>query len=272
MTVRRTIWKHNGDGRSRDEDELAVEEPLEIRIRGQSLVVTMRTPSQPDSLYHEDSELAAGFLLSEGVVRSRDDIARIEPCARPNGQNIVNVFLASDVSYQPEKLSRHVFASSSCGICGRSCIDAVYHQYPPIDTDVQTCTKVLTSLPQKLHQSQQAFHRTGGLHAAGLFGVDGRVIVVREDVGRHNAVDKVLGYALLEDRLPLNEHILLVSGRTSFEIVQKALSAGVPIVASVSAPSNLAVELAQAHGMTLVGFLRAGRMNIYCGPERISDR
>ncbi len=271
MTIRRSIWKHNGDGRSLDEDELAVEEPLEIRIRCQSVMVTMRTPSQPDSPYYEDSELAAGFLLSEQVVRSRHDIARIEPCARPNGQNIVNVFLASHVSYQPEKLSRHVFASSSCGICGRSCIEAVHQQYPPIHADIQTGTDVLSALPGKLHQAQQAFHRTGGLHAAGLFGVDGQVVAVREDVGRHNAVDKVLGYALLEDRLPLNEHILLVSGRTSFEIVQKALSAGVPIVASVSAPSSLAVELAQAHEMTLIGFLRAGRMNIYCGPERVRD-
>jgi FdhD protein len=246
-------------------DELAVEEPLEIRVRGRPVSVTMRTPGH-------DQELAAGFLLSEGIIRTRSDILRIEPCQRDDAVgNVLNVQLDPLVPLDLDRLTRHVFASSSCGVCGKATIDAVRRQFPAlahgsgpvIDADV------LLKLPDQMRQAQTTFARTGGLHAAALFSSTGILLAVREDVGRHNAVDKVLGHALLQGLLPLNDHILLVSGRSSFEILQKALSAGVAIIVAVSAPSSLAVAFAQEAGQTLIGFLRDQRMNVYAHAQRI---
>ena len=254
------------------DDELAGEEPLEIRVRGKAVSVTMRSP-HPDAGQRdrEDAELAAGFLLGEGVIRGREDVAGIEPCGRPANTdgNIVNVFLAASCTYNPEKLTRHVFASSSCGLCGKASIDAVHAHFDPIRSNMSVAAEVLLGLPDKLRATQATFNRTGGLHAAALFTAAGELRVVREDIGRHNAVDKVLGHALLAGWLPLDQHILLVSGRTSFEILQKALAGRVPIIAAVSAPSSLAVEFAIDSNQTLIGFLRDPRMNIYACPERV---
>ncbi|MBI1336479.1 MAG: formate dehydrogenase accessory sulfurtransferase FdhD [Phycisphaera sp.] len=257
-----------------DNDELAMEEPLEIRVRGRAVSVTMRTPGQGERTDGEDAELAAGFLVTENIVRSRDDIARIDPCVRAPDGNIVNVFLSAGVEVDFDRLTRHVFASSSCGLCGKASIEAVLAHCPalnlnesqaqPIDPDM------VLGLPDKLRNAQAAFERTGGLHAAGVFDRTGRLVVVREDVGRHNAVDKVVGHALLHGPWPLRESILQVSGRASFEIVQKALAARIPIVSAVSAPSSLAVEFARDSGITLVGFVRGERMNVYTHPERIA--
>ncbi|MEM9420014.1 MAG: formate dehydrogenase accessory sulfurtransferase FdhD [Planctomycetota bacterium] len=256
----------------RVEDELAGEEPLEIRVRGKAVSVTMRTPHpDTDQRDEHDAEMAVGFLLGEGVIRDRDDILSVEPCGRPANShgNILNVFLAPTCEFDPEKLSRHVFASSSCGLCGKASIDAVHAYFPPVFSDAQITSDTLLALPDKLRPSQATFDRTGGLHAAALFDTAGNLLVVREDIGRHNAIDKVLGHALMQGWLPLTDHVLLVSGRASFEIMQKALSASVPIVAAVSAPSSLAAEFAQDSQQTLVGFLRDNRMNVYSHPERV---
>lgn len=247
---------------STDADDLACEEPLEIRARGQAVSVTMRTPGH-------DEELAVGFLLSEGLVRSADDVLKVEPCDRNEDGNLLNVLLAPDVYVDFEKLTRHVFASSSCGLCGRATIDAVRGQFKPIQSELSIPADVLLGLPTTMRNQQATFDRTGGLHAAALFDTAGKLIVLREDVGRHNAVDKVLGHALL-NRLDAGRHVLLVSGRLSFEILQKALAGGVAIVAAVSAPSSLAVDFARENGQTLIGFLRDGRMNLYAHPHRIT--
>ena len=252
----------NGDVRT-SPDELAREEPLEIRVRGRPVSVTMRTPG-------DDAELAAGFLLSEGIVRGRDDVLRVEHCGRNDDGNVLNVQLAPLVNVDFDRLTRHVFASSSCGLCGKATIDAVRAAFPPVDTDVTVNAATLVRLPELMRASQPSFDRTGGVHAAALFTATGQLLVAREDVGRHNAVDKVLGHALLNGRLPLDRHVLVVSGRSSFEIMQKALSARVPLVAAVGAPSSLAVDFARESGQTLVGFLRPGRMNVYTGPFRIN--
>jgi FdhD protein len=244
-------------------DDLAREEPLEIRVRGRAISVTMRTPGH-------DDELAAGFLWTEGVIRSRADIAHIEPSGRHAEGNVINVFLTAGVEVDFERLTRHVFASSSCGLCGKATIEAVQCQFPPVTSHLKVTAELLQGLPEKLRASQQTFDRTGGLHAAGLFDERGELRVAREDVGRHNAVDKVLGHALLAGWAPLDRSILMVSGRTSFEIMQKALAAGVPIIAAVSAPSSLAAEFAHANGQTLIGFLRPGRMNIYTHRQRVT--
>ena len=255
-------------GISRRQDELAIEEPLEIRVRGRAVSVTMRTPGH-------DEELAAGFLLSEGIIRAKTDILRIDPCSRADAApasaaNVLNVQLDPLVPVDMDRLTRHVFASSSCGICGKATIDADHGQFAAIQrAGPMVEAELLLKLPDLMRQAQSTFARTGGLHAAALFDVTGTPLAVREDVGRHNAVDKVLGHALLGGLLPLNDHILLVSGRTSFEILQKALSAGVAIIAAVSAPSSLAVDFAHTAGQTLVGFLRDRRMNIYTHPHRI---
>ena len=222
----------------------------------------MRTPGH-------DDELAAGFLLSESIVAKPTDVLRVEPCDREGAGNVVNVVLEPTVHVDFERLTRHVFASSSCGLCGKASIEAVHYRFKPVESDVTIDASVLLQLPARMHEAQRTFHRTGGLHAAAIFDTSGNLIVLREDVGRHNAVDKVLGHALLHRLLPLDRHVLLVSGRSSFEIVQKALAGRVPIVASVSAPSSLAAEFAEANGQTLVGFLRDGRMNVYSHPERI---
>ena len=242
-------------------DDLAPEEPLEIRARGRAVSVTMRTPGH-------DEELAVGFLLSEGLVRTRADVLKVEACDRNEDGNLLNVLLAPDVYVDFEKLTRHVFASSSCGLCGRATIDAVRGQFKPVESDLVVDAAALLAMPATMRAAQDTFDRTGGLHAAGLFTPAGGLVVLREDVGRHNAVDKVLGYALLND-VDAGGCVLLVSGRLSFEILQKALAAGVAVVAAVSAPSSLAVEFARENRQTLVGFLRERRMNVYSEPSRV---
>ncbi|HWE93715.1 MAG TPA: formate dehydrogenase accessory sulfurtransferase FdhD [Tepidisphaeraceae bacterium] len=243
-------------------DELAVEEPLEIRVKGRAVSVTMRTPGH-------DEELAAGFLLSEGMIRGRADVLRVEPCVQASAGNVVNVVLAPTVAVDFERLTRHVFASSSCGLCGKATIEAVCQNVEPVESDAAVDAGTLLGLPDKLRQAQAAFDRTGGLHAAGVFTLDGELVVAREDVGRHNAVDKVLGFGLLNGLLPFDRHVLMISGRASFEIMQKALAGRLPIVAAVSAPSSLAAEFAAESGQTLVGFLRGRRMNVYAEPRRV---
>jgi len=262
---------HHASGPSETRDDfLAVEEPLEIRLNTRSVSVTMRTPGH-------DEELAAGFLLTEGLVKRRADIIAIAPCktTRPEGKgNIVNVTLAPHLTPDFAKLTRHVFASSSCGLCGKASIANLHLQFPPITPvtgeDALTLTpEVLRRLPHVLRAAQDTFTKTGGLHAAGIFDLDGNLLVAREDVGRHNAVDKVIGHRLLTGHAPDSRHILLVSGRASFEIVQKALAARIPILAAVSAPSSLSVDFARANGQTLVGFLRDTSFNVYTFSERI---
>jgi FdhD protein len=243
-------------------DDLAHEEPLEIRVRGRAISVTMRTPGH-------DDELAAGFLLTEGLIRQRSDVLRIEPCDRNDDGNLLNVLLAPEVHVDFDKLTRHVFASSSCGLCGKATIDAVRATFPPVQSDLNIDGATLLNMPAAMRQQQETFDRTGGLHAAALFDAAGNLLVLREDVGRHNAVDKVLGHALMNNRMPLDQHVLVVSGRSSFEIVQKALAARLSVIAAVSAPSSLAVQFAQENNQTLIGFLREGRMNIYSHPGRI---
>jgi FdhD protein len=249
------------EGVAQGSDELAIEEPLEVRVRGRAISVTMRTPGH-------DDELAAGFLLGEGIIRRRDDVLKIEPCLQNDADNVVNVLLAPDVAVDFEKLTRHVFASSSCGLCGKTSIDAVRSNFAKIDSDMTIAADTLLSLPQRMRESQQTFARTGGLHAAAIFSAGGELLVLREDVGRHNAVDKAVGRCLL-DAIALDRHVLLISGRASFEILQKALAARIPIVAAVSAPSSLAVDFATESGQTLIGFLREGRMNVYTQPQRV---
>jgi FdhD protein len=245
-------------------DALATEEPLEIRVRGHAVSVTMRTPGH-------DAELAAGFLLAEGLLRRAADVLRIEPCPRNEDGNLVNVVLAPDVPFDLARLTRHVFASSSCGLCGKATIDAIHAALPPLPSDDRLTVDppTLYRLPAIMRAAQDTFARTGGLHAAALFTAAGDLVCLREDVGRHNAVDKVLGHALLTGLYPLDRHVLLVSGRSSFEIMQKALAGRIPIVAAVSAPSSLAVRFARAANQTLVGFLRDRRMNVYAHPHRI---
>lgn len=271
-TTRRIVKIRQGQPPLHVTDELAGEEPLEIRVRGKAVSVTMRTP-HPEVEHRDqhDAELAVGFLLGEGVIHDRADLMAVEPCGRPANThgNILNVFLAPACEYDPQKLTRHVFASSSCGLCGKASIDAVHAHFDPVVSHAQIAAETLLGLPEKMRPTQATFDRTGGLHAAALFDTAGNLLVVREDIGRHNAVDKVLGHALLQDWFPLSDHVLLVSGRASFEIMQKALSARVPVVAAVSAPSSLAVEFAVDSEQTLVGFLRAGRMNVYSRSDRV---
>jgi FdhD protein len=244
-------------------ESLAMEEPLEIRVRGRAITVTMRTPG-------EDEDLAAGFLFTEGIIRSRGDILQMQPCTQlsEDGRenNVLNVLLAPDVAVDFARLTRHLFAASSCGICGKASIDAIRGCFAPIDSPVEIATSTLLALPEKMREAQRAFDSTGGIHAAALFGSTGNLIVAREDVGRHNAVDKAIGHGLMNS-LPAD--VLMVSGRTSFEILQKSLAARIPIVAAVSAPSSLAVEFAREMGQTLIGFLRENRMNIYTHPQRV---
>ncbi|HEY1685892.1 MAG TPA: formate dehydrogenase accessory sulfurtransferase FdhD [Tepidisphaeraceae bacterium] len=243
-------------------DELVVEEPLEIRVRGQAISVTMRTPGH-------DEELAAGFLLTENVIAASQDVLKITACERNEEGNLINVQLAPDVQVDFDQLTRHVFASSSCGLCGKASIDAISQHFSPVQSDVKFSPELITTFPERMRQHQATFNTTGGLHAAAIFDSNGKLLVLREDVGRHNAVDKVLGRCLLDRLLPLSQHLLLVSGRLSFEILQKALAGRVPIIAGVSAPSNLAVDFAHRNGQTLIGFLRGSRMNIYTHPHRL---
>jgi len=263
-----------------ENDQLAIEAPLEIRVRGQAVSVSMRTPlaanagQNNESASQNDAELAAGFLLGEGVIQSIDDLHAIEPCAQPNTAqgdgNVLNVFLKPHVEFDTQKLTRHVFASSSCGVCGKATIDALFHQFEPVTTNCLVRADDLLALPEALRQHQAAFTQTGGLHAAALYTTTGEHICTREDIGRHNAADKVIGAALLQDQLPLDQHVLMLSGRAPFEIIQKAISASIPIIAAIGAPSTLAVELADEFGVTLIGFLRDKRFNIYSHAHRVS--
>jgi len=256
-----TEWE---DGRVRKvQDSLAAEEPLEIRIGGVPLTVTMRTPGN-------DLELAAGFLLTEGIIESPEQIAGLRTKAPENGlkSNVVEVEL-KDSDWNSEDLQRNFYAASSCGICGKASINAIrVRGLRQLDSGFRIDPEMLCRLPEALRSEQEVFSRTGGLHAAALFDGEGRLMALREDIGRHNTVDKIVGWAVLEKRLPLSQHVMLVSGRGGFEIVQKALAAGIPILASVSAPSSLAVKLARELGLTLVGFLRGRRFVIYAGESR----
>ena len=249
---------------TRNQDYLAVEEPLEIRIADAPISVTMRTPGH-------DLELAVGFLLTEGLIAQRSELKNLSEIHGVEGANSVSLELVSGESASIEGLKRNFYAASSCGICGKASIDAVrIRGIKPPNPDFRVTGDFLCSLPERLRESQAVFGRTGGLHAAALFTSSGELLVLREDIGRHNAVDKVAGWALMQDRIPLSECVLMVSGRGGFEIVQKALVAGIPILASVSAPSSLAVQMARELGMTLVGFLRGRRFVIYSGEQRIT--
>ena len=269
-TQRRRVLRISGAGGSADyrADLLAVEEPLEIRIRGTPLTVTMRTPG-------DDIDLAAGFLFGEGLLSPAVDLRQIRMC----DENVADVTLEpaarpGDVARATDarRAQRNFLTTSACGVCGKVRIESirVRSRYDITADPVQVSPEVLASLPDRLRDAQRVFASTGGLHAAGLFSADGTLLVLREDVGRHNAVDKVIGWALREGRLPLAGHILLVSGRASFELVQKASVAGIPVLAAVSAPSSLAADLAADAGMTLVGFLRGTSMNAYTGTHRLS--
>jgi FdhD protein len=243
-------------------DSIAAEEPLEIRIGETPLTVTMRTPGH-------DRELAAGFLWTEGLIQSPDQIVELRPKTTELGakSNAVEVTLRG--GFDPKRMQRNFYAASSCGICGKASIEAIRVRglHPP-NLDLKIDPQVLCGFPELLRGEQQVFGRTGGLHAAALIEASGKLIAVREDIGRHNAVDKIVGWALLAGLVPLSQHVLMVSGRGGFEIVQKALTAGVPVVACVSAPSSLAVRLAREFQLTLVGFLRARRFVVYAGESR----
>jgi len=255
-------------------DELTIEEPLEIHVGGKTVATTMRTPGH-------DEELTAGFLISEAIVRWTDKIDPPQdefavannfsrPAAARNRENIMNVQFAGAEKVKLTSAQRFGTISSSCGICGKESIDAIRQAFPPIrSTSFRIDIETLLSLPSRLREQQSDFARTGGIHAAGIFEPRREAIIVREDIGRHNAVDKVIGRAFFERMLPLNRHVLFVSGRASFEIMQKALAAGIPIVASVSAPSSLAMEFARENNQTLVGFLRPPSFNIYAHVERV---
>ena len=253
-------------------DVLATEEPMEIRLLAgatrQTVAVTMRTPGA-------DFELAAGFLYGEGIVTSPDDILKISYCVDPEidaeqQYNIVNVELRDGREFDLRPLERHFYTTSACGVCGKASLEQLeLRGCPVISPGPEVSAETIYSLPETLREAQGLFDATGGLHAAALFDGEGELLALREDVGRHNATDELLGWALLEGRLPLSEHVVLVSGRSSFEIMQKCLTAGVPIVCAISAPSSLAVDVAREYGMTLVGFLRGGRFNVYAGADRI---
>jgi FdhD protein len=257
------IVRVRGREASGGSDMVAGEEPLEVRLDGERVAVTMRTP-----VPGEDAELALGFLIGEAIVDPAD-VGRIKECRSSGGDGgVVDVRLWPGAK-RSDGWQRSFYATSSCGICGKASIDAVRLAAPPVPDGPPIEAEVLAALPEKLRSAQRVFERTGGLHAAALFGASGEPVVVREDVGRHNAVDKAVGRAAMDGLLPLHDKLLMVSGRASFEIVQKALLAGVPLVAAVSAPSSLAVGLARDSNMTLVGFLRDGGFNVYCGRERV---
>jgi FdhD protein len=253
-------WQH-GQPLTRAVDDVAEESPLEIRVRGKAIAVTMRTPGH-------DEELALGFLLSENVIHTAADVERVEPCGRDDA-SVVNVTLAPHVHVDFARLTRHVFASSSCGVCGKATLEAIGQTFGQLPDTLRTTPQVITSLPQKMLAAQEAFARTGGLHAAALFDAAGNLLVLREDVGRHNAVDKALGWAMSPKNVAPADKILLVSGRASFEIVQKAIVGKVQMVTAISAPSSLAVELARSANVTLIGFLKADRFNMYAHPQRV---
>ena len=269
VTVRERILRLRDGAASERVDTLVAEEPLEIRVNGAPLSVTMRTPGH-------DFDLAAGFLAGEGVVRRAGDIRAIRYCAGAtedgvNTYNVLDVDLAPGVPPPDASLERNFYTTSSCGLCGKASLDAVRTRaaWSVAEDDVRVTAETLTELPDRLREAQRVFDRTGGLHAAGLFTESGELVALREDVGRHNAVDKVVGWAVRENRLPLRARVLMVSGRASFELVQKAWMAGIPVMSAVSAPSSLAVDLAREAGSTLVGFLRGASMNVYAGRQRV---
>jgi len=267
------ITRISGASSHARDDLLAVEEPLEIRLGyesggervSSSISVTMRTPGN-------DEELATGFLFTESIIRSKEDIAFIKPCGSGDGDNVIRVELESGVNVDLARLQRHFYTTSSCGVCGKASLDALRaagaSAIPP--NGVSFSRAMLATLPAHLRKAQKTFDETGGLHAAAAFDRDGNLLVLREDIGRHNAVDKVIGALLSEGLLPAGEQGLMVSGRASFELMQKALLAGMPLLAAVSAPSSLAVQLAREFNLSLVGFLRGDTFNIYAGEERIA--
>ncbi|TCJ31018.1 formate dehydrogenase accessory sulfurtransferase FdhD [Nocardioides jejuensis] len=270
VTARRSVVRYDADTRSQRHDSLAVEEPMELRVNGQQFSVTMRTPGS-------DFELAQGFLLSEGVISRRDQIGAIRYCAGKNDDdentyNVLDVAVRGGNLAALDAMKRQTYTTSSCGICGKASLEAVVTttSHSPAADATAFDRSVVASLPDRLRTAQKVFDLTGGLHAAGLFTADGEPLVIREDVGRHNAVDKVLGWALEHDRLPLGGVALCVSGRASFELAQKATMAGVPLLVAVSAPSSLAVSLAEEVGLTIAGFVRGTSMNVYAHPERIT--
>jgi FdhD protein len=256
------------------EDLLAVEEPLEIRIvygpekerLQKNISVTMCTPGH-------DEELATGFLFTEGIIKNKEDVLRCNSFDKSDNDagNIITAELKPGISFDPQKIERHFYTSSSCGVCGKSSIDAVKNVFTNnlLKDDLSIQASVITGLPELLRKQQEVFEHTGGLHASALFDLNGQLLLTREDVGRHNALDKLVGAALIAGDLPLDHHILLLSGRASFELIQKAAMAGIKIVCAVGAPSSLAVEMSKEFDMTLVGFLRDGRFNIYSGEQRI---
>jgi FdhD protein len=271
VTARRRARHLSADQAITRSETLAVEEPLEIRVNGAPVTVTMRTPGS-------DIELAQGFLLTEGVVGGREDMLTIRYCGGRaedgvNLYNVLDVTLAPGVQPPSLDITRNFYTTSSCGVCGKASLDAVrlISRFSPSDDAATVAATTLKAMPGQLRSAQKVFASTGGLHAAALFSVDGTMHVVREDIGRHNAVDKVIGWALEHERIPLSASVLLVSGRASFELTQKALLAGIPVLAAVSAPSSLAVSLAEESGITLAAFLREDSMNVYTRADRITD-
>ena len=267
-TDKRRITRYRGTAARPSIDTLAAEEPLEIRVDGEPVSVTMRTPGH-------DFELALGFCRTEGLLDEHDEVAGIRYCAGTDEQgrqtyNVVDVARRTPGTV-PAELRRRVYTTSSCGICGTASIDAVRKVTAPLVDELRIPATTLLAVPDALREAQRIFDRTGGLHAAGIFTAAGDAVVVREDVGRHNAVDKVIGWAAGEGRLPLAGHVLAVSGRVAFEIAQKAVRAGIPVVVAVSAPSSLAVELAEETGLTLAGFVRGDTMNVYAGAWRVEE-
>jgi FdhD protein len=270
VTARRRVKHLAADQAITRPETLAVEEPLEIRVNGAPVTVTMRTPGS-------DIELAQGFLLTEGIVAGRDDVQTIRYCDGrgtdgTNTYNVLDVTLAPGVKMPDLDVTRNFYTTSSCGVCGKASLEAVrlISRFSPGDDPATVAATTLKAMPDQLRGAQKVFASTGGLHAAALFGLDGTMFAVREDIGRHNAVDKVLGWALEHGRIPMGASVLLVSGRASFELTQKALMAGIPVLAAVSAPSSLAVSLAEESGITLVAFLREDSMNVYTRADRIS--
>ena len=252
------IWKQTGNDREPVTDYVAREEPLQITVDGTPIAVVMRTPGH-------DENLVNGFLLTEGMVASLADVSRVDLEAQ---KNHAYVFLADDVVLDHARFSRNLFSASSCGICGKASIDAIQQDAPPVGDGFSIPASVVLGLPDALRAAQEVFARTGGLHAAALVDVHGEILVLREDVGRHNAIDKVIGWATAEG-VDLCQTLMQVSGRVSFEVMQKALVARIPVVSAISSPSSLAVEFARESRQTLIGFLRPPKMNIYAGPERV---
>jgi FdhD protein len=268
VTARRRAKRLASGVVSERAETLVVEEPLEIRVNGSPITVTMRTPGS-------DVELAQGFLLTEGMIAQRDDIATVRYCPGErdgeNSYNVLDVTLRPDVPEPEVGIARNFYTTSSCGVCGKSSLEAVRlsSRYSPGDDPTTVASATLAGLPAELRSAQKIFATTGGLHAAALFNTDGTMLAVREDIGRHNAVDKVIGWAVECGRIPLSGAVLLVSGRASFELTQKAVMAGIPVLAAVSAPSSLAVDLAAQSGLTLVAFLRGDSMNVYSRADRV---